>query len=155
MFAEDQHSPRAPDPGNSGERPPRSDPPLDNGQSSADFIFEPIAVHFEHPPELEKKPSCPNAFTWRERLFRITALESEWRDYRRRGRMAHNMRPEHAATARRRGSWGVGRQYFQVRLDSGASAVLCYDRSPRSVHDRKGSWRLLSIDSNESSTSTE
>lgn len=142
MPANDHDSFKTPDPGASRGPAPGSG----EGPGSAEFIFEPITAHFERPPELEKKPGCPEAITWRGRRFRIVELEREWRDYGRRGRMAHNMRPEHAAAARRRGSWGVGRHYFQVRLDAGAAAVLCYDRAPRNVRDRKGTWRLVRID---------
>jgi hypothetical protein len=53
------------------------------------------------------------------------------------------MRPTHAAAAERRGSWGVGRDYYRVRTDSGRVFDLYYDRAPGSVHDRKGAWFLL------------
>ena len=63
------------------------------------FIGQPIEVQFDDPPLLEKKPGCPDAFIWQERAYRIVELLSEWHDYRRRGRMSQNMRPEHAAVA--------------------------------------------------------
>ena len=72
------------------------------------FIGAPVQVRFNKPPLLEKKPGCPDYFTWDEKTFEIIELLNEWHDYRRRGRMARNMRPEHAVTASRRGSWGVG-----------------------------------------------
>jgi len=52
------------------------------------------------------------------------------------------MRPEHAATAVRRGSWGVGRDYHRVCTDSGQVFDLYYDRAPRKAGDRKGAWFL-------------
>lgn len=56
--------------------------------------------------------------------------------------MAVNMRPEHAAVASRRGSWGVGRFYYRVRTDTGRVFDLYYDRAPKSADDRKGAWFL-------------
>jgi hypothetical protein len=66
----------------------------------------------------------------------------EWHDYRRKGQMARNMRPEHAATAAQRGSWGVGQAYFRVRTDQGRWFDLYYDRAPKGVDERKGAWFL-------------
>jgi hypothetical protein len=57
--------------------------------------------------------------------------------------MARNMTPEHAATAERRGSWGVGRFYFRVKTEAGNIFDLYYDRSPKNVDDRKGGWYLF------------
>ncbi|MBU1702238.1 MAG: hypothetical protein KJ831_19015, partial [Candidatus Eisenbacteria bacterium] len=73
------------------------------------YIGETIEVGFDKKPEFEKKPGCPKRFIWRSRPYEIAALLKEWHDYRRRDRMAHNMRPSHAAAAESRGSWGVGR----------------------------------------------
>lgn len=106
------------------------------------FIGEPIEVSFIHPPVLEKIPGPPDAFTWRGETYRIVELVSEWHDYRRRGRMSNNMRPEHAKTAARRGSWGVGQDYFRVRTLQGRVFDIYYDRAPKNVDDRKGSWFL-------------
>jgi hypothetical protein len=107
------------------------------------FIDEPIEVDFTQPPVFEKRPSCPDGFTWRGEPFRVIELLSEWRDYRRRGRMAANMRPEHAELAAERGSWGVGRFYFRVRTDVGPIFDLYYDRAPKGSADRKGAWFLF------------
>ena len=76
------------------------------------FIAEPVQALFDQPPALEKKPGCPDGFIWRGETYRIVARLSEWHDYGRRGRMARNMQPQHAAAASRRGSWGVGRDHF-------------------------------------------
>jgi len=107
------------------------------------FIGEPIEVHFDQPPTLEKKPGCPDAFVWRETRYQVVEMLSEWHDYRRRGRMAANMRPDHAAQATRRGSWGVGRDYFRVRVAGGRLFELYYDRAPRDSDRRKGGWFLF------------
>jgi hypothetical protein len=107
------------------------------------FIGEPIDVFFDRPPALSKRPGCPDAFEWAGTHYRIVEKLSEWHEYRRRGRMAVNMRPEHAATASRRGSWGVGRDYFRVRVASSQVFDLYYDRAPVDVDRRQGGWFLF------------
>jgi hypothetical protein len=102
------------------------------------FIGEAIETEFDDAPKLEKNPTCPNRFIWRERTYAIVELLSEWRDYGRRGRMASNMRPEHAAAAVQRGSWGVGRIFFRVLTDSKQIFDLYYDRAPKNARERKG-----------------
>ena len=106
------------------------------------FIGEPIEVHFDHSPALEKKPGCPDEFAWRGTAYRVVEKLSEWHDYRRRGRMARNMQPQHAAAAESHGSWGVGRDYFRVRAESGQVFDVYYDRAPGNVASRKGTWFL-------------
>jgi hypothetical protein len=106
------------------------------------FIAEEIAVEFDRPPALEKKPGCPNRFTWQGEQFEIVEMLQEWHDFRRRGRMAQNMRPAHAAVAEHRGSWGVGRDYFRVRTGVGRVFDLYYDRAPKDAARRKGAWFL-------------
>jgi hypothetical protein len=106
------------------------------------FIGEPIEVHFNQPAFLEKMPGPPDAFTWRGNSYTIGEVLSEWHDYRRSGRMSRNMQPEHAATAERRGSWGVGQDYYRVRTQEGRIFDLYYDRAPKGVDRRKGGWFL-------------
>lgn len=106
------------------------------------FIGEPVDVHFNELPTLEKIPGCPDEFSWRGERFRIIEQVGEWHDYRRRGRMASNMTPGHAAIAERRGSWGVGQDYYRVRTDCGRIFEIYYDRAPKDVGDRKGGWFL-------------
>jgi hypothetical protein len=110
---------------------------------SLHFIGEKVEVFFDESPTLEKKPPCPTGFVWRGDRYRILENLGEWHDYTRKGRMARNMRPEHAATASIRGSWGVGRDYFCVRTDAGRIFELYYDRAPKGSKDRKGSWMLF------------
>lgn len=104
------------------------------------FLGEPIKVHFENDPLHKKTPPCPDAFTWRVKQYKIIDLINEWHDFRRRGRMAVNMQPQHAAVAEHRGSWGVGRFYFRVMTDSLQVFDIYYDRSPKSVDKRLGEW---------------
>ncbi len=108
------------------------------------FIGETIDVQFDQPPALEKKPGCPDGFTWQGEQFRVAEMLKEWHDYRRRGRMARNMQPQHAAVAAGRGSWGVGRDYFRVRTKDGRIFELYYDRAPKNIDERKGQWFLNS-----------
>lgn len=108
----------------------------------ARFIGEEITVSFDTPPVLEKKPHCPDAFHWREETFRVAELLEAWSDYARQGRFARNMQPQHATIAAKRGSWGVGRFFFRVRVEGGRLFELYYDRSPKHAGDRKGTWFL-------------
>lgn len=108
-----------------------------------DFIHEAITVQYDSPPVLSKSPTCPTSFTWRGEVYRIEELLETWSDFRRRGRFANNMRPEHLASASTRGSWGVGRFHFRVRVVGGRIFQLYYDRAPDSVEDRGGHWVLM------------
>lgn len=106
------------------------------------FIDEPIQVEFDAPPALEKSPPCPQRFTWRGQIFTITNTLEEWVDTARRGRMARNMSPAHLSSAARSGSWGVGRFYFRVRVNTGQIFEIYYDRAPQDADNRKGGWFL-------------
>jgi Family of unknown function (DUF6504) len=107
------------------------------------YIDEPIEPVFIVPPMFEKIPGCPAGFVWNETTYRVDEMLSEWHDYTRRGRSAKNMRPEHAAVAAHRGSWGVGRDWFRVRIHDGRIFDLYYDRAPKGSDQRKGAWRLV------------
>jgi len=107
------------------------------------FIGEEIEVQFDRPPLFEKSPPCPSAFTWRGSTYKVVELLEEWNDFRRRGRMKNNMRPEHAARAVIRGSLGNGRFYFRVFVDNGQIFELYYDRAFGDSDDRKGHWFLV------------
>jgi hypothetical protein len=104
------------------------------------FINERIEVFFDHPPALEKKPGCPDGFKWQDNAYKITERIAEWHDYQRKGRMARNMTPVHAAVAVRRGSWGVGQDYYRVRVEIGKIYEIYYDRAPQDAERRKGEW---------------
>lgn len=112
------------------------------GTEPARFIGEPLQVQFDLTPAMRKKPGCPDGFVWRGTTYRVVEQLSEWHDYGRRGRMATNMRPEHAEAATRRGSWGVGRDYYRVRTDTDEVFELYYDRAPGKAGDRQGGWFL-------------
>ena len=121
------------------------------------FLDQPIEVLFDTPPVREKTPDCPNGFIWEDKTYRVVEMLSSWSDFKRRGKMARNMRPEHAAVAASRGSLNVGRFYFRVRavLSSDSPAVelldnkgqsdeqifdIYYDRAMKNVDERKGQW---------------
>lgn len=107
------------------------------------FIGEEIRVEYDSPPALEKKPGSPDRFVWLGETYRVEEVLSEWHDFTRRGRMARNMRPDHALAAARRGSWGVGRDYFRIRAGDGRVFDIYYDRSPKTASERKGMWFLF------------
>jgi hypothetical protein len=115
------------------------------------FLDQPIEVLFDTPPAREKTPDCPNGFIWNDKTYRVIEMLSSWSDFKRRGKMARNMRPEHAAVAANRGSLNVGRFYFRVRvlllsssLTAGQSEEqifdIYYDRAMKNVDERKGQW---------------
>jgi hypothetical protein len=107
------------------------------------FIGEPIQTEFSGQPALIKKAGCPVAFTWRGERFPVTEILAEWHDYSRRGRMADNMTPAHAQAASRRGSLGVGRDYFTFQTPGGRIFTIYYDRAPKDSTDKLGVWYLL------------
>jgi hypothetical protein len=107
------------------------------------FYGEPIEPIYQEPPTYEKKPDCPDGFSWRGTDYRVSDLLNEWADFERRGRMARNMQPQHARVAANRGSLGVGRFYFRVRTDTGQVFEIYYDRAIKDSDHRKGSWVLV------------
>ena len=112
----------------------------------ARFIGARIQVHHDRPPALEKRPGPPDGFTWEGRTYRVQAVLREWHDYRQRGKTAKFYRKERgsfrAAAAERRGSWGVGRDYYRLRTDTGEVFEIYYDRAPKGVDHSKGAWFL-------------
>jgi hypothetical protein len=125
------------------------------------FFDHPIEAIFDTPPAREKTPDCPNGFVWEDKTYRVVEMLSSWSDFARRGKMARNMRPAHAAVAAGRGSLNVGRFYFRVRVV--LSGTICqanrtvgrtegtagqqsqvfdiyYDRAMKNIDDRKGQW---------------
>jgi len=107
------------------------------------FISEAISVEFSTRPEFSKKPTCPDVFVWHGRMFRIIECLSQWTDFTRRGLMSKNMQPQHAKVASQRGSWGVGKFYFDILTQDNQVFRLYYDRAPKNAMDREGEWVLL------------
>ena len=106
------------------------------------FLDQPIEPVFDAPPALEKSPDCPNGFIWGDKTYRIIEMLSSWVDFKRRGKMARNMQPQHATRASTRGSLNVGRFYFRVVTDTEQVFDIYYDRAMKNVDDRKGQWVL-------------
>ncbi len=106
------------------------------------FFDQPIDPIFDTHPAREKTPDCPNGFIWEDKTYRVIEMLSAWMDFKRRGRMSQNMRPEHAAVAASRGSLNVGRFYFRVRVDTGQIFDIYYDRAMKNVDERKGQWLI-------------
>ena len=122
---------------------------LDNYQP-LHFLDLPIEAVFDTPPAREKTPECPNGFIWENKTYRVIEMLSSWSDFKRRGKMARNMRPAHAELASSRGSLNVGRFYFRVRVALSSSSTagqnesrifdIYYDRAMKNVDERKGQW---------------
>ncbi|MEJ2749257.1 MAG: DUF6504 family protein [Anaerolineae bacterium] len=108
----------------------------------ASFIGEPMTVECDKEPQFSKKPDCPDRIIWRGETLAVETVLETWRDYRRRGRMAQNMQPAHLRIAEQRGSWGVGRAYFRVRVMDGRCFEFYYDRAPKDADNRAGGWFL-------------
>jgi hypothetical protein len=110
-----------------------------------EFYADEIEVRFDQEPVLEKRPGPPVAFTWRGREYLVVELLKEWHDYRKRGKTKSFYEKERGSywvkRAQRRGSWGVGRDYYRVRTDSGEVFDIYYDRSPKG-RAKKGQWVL-------------
>jgi hypothetical protein len=106
------------------------------------FINQQIKVRYDSPPILEKKPGCPDGFLWQDREYTISDLLSEWHDYDRKGRMTNNMKPANTRKATIKGSWGVGQDYYRIRTVQNLIFEIYYDRAPKNVNDRKGTWFL-------------
>lgn len=106
------------------------------------FLDLPITVEFDVPLIREKSPTCPQRFIWNGETYPIDEMLAEWSDFTRRGKMARNMRPSHAAAAAGHGSLGVGRFFFRVRTQGGQIFDLYYDRAPKDAIRRKGEWCL-------------
>ena len=107
------------------------------------FHSEPIQVQFDRPPARRKSPPCPSAFIWQNQTYSIVSCIHEWKEFGRRGRMAHNMQPQHAEAASQHGSWGVGRFYFDIETSTGKFFRIYYDRAPKDAFDRYGHWFIL------------
>ena len=112
---------------------------LDNYQL-LHFLDLPIKAVFDTPPVREKTPECPNGFIWEDKTYRVIELLSSWSDFKRRGKLARNMRPAHAEVASNRGSLNVGRFYFRVKVDTNQIFDIYYDRAMKNVDERKGQW---------------
>ncbi|MBU7012599.1 MAG: hypothetical protein HXS46_18105 [Theionarchaea archaeon] len=110
-----------------------------------EFYSEPIIVKFAVQPLLEKKPGLPAEFIWRGKSYTIIRLLKEWHDYRKRGKIREFYTEKRGNAPRirsgKRGSWGVGRDYYRVLTGSEEIFDIYYDRRP--TRKQKGEWVLL------------
>ena len=104
------------------------------------FIGQEIRVGYQKDQSAQKSPACPDYFFWEEMTFAIAQIEREWKEFTRKGRATHNMRPAHHERAQKSGSWGVGRFYFRVLTECGRVFEIYYDRAPRNRENRQGKW---------------
>ena len=112
-------------------------------RKTSKFIGEPIRVGFEKEPPLTKTPGCPSWFEWRGETYRVSEVLAEWHAWHRRGTAQAEAAPaQPSELSTHRGSWGVGKTFFRVNTEAGRVFVIYYDRAPRSVDDRKGTWLL-------------
>ncbi|HAF61728.1 MAG TPA: hypothetical protein DCK95_05330 [Anaerolineaceae bacterium] len=106
------------------------------------FIGESIEVCYDHGIMKLKSPPCPDRFYWRSTQYTVTQLVQQWSDFSRKGRMKRNMSEAHRIKAERTGSWGVGRFFFRVKVNTGQDFTIYYDRSPQSAQKDR-SWMLF------------
>jgi len=110
-----------------------------------EFYVDEIEVRFDREPVVQKRPGLPAAFTWRGREYVIVGLIQEWHDYRKRGKSKTLYEKERGAhwvkSAQRRGSWGVGRDFYRVRTEGGEIFDIYYDRAPQGG-EKIGQWIL-------------
>ncbi|NSW51881.1 MAG: hypothetical protein HPY85_05210 [Anaerolineae bacterium] len=93
------------------------------------FINESVEVVFVVPPVYGKTPTPPQSFIWQAKQWEIKQVMLEWKDYDRRGKSSHNMRPSNLLKAASRGSYGVGRFYYRVMTVDDRIFQLYFDRS--------------------------
>ncbi|MGD2250965.1 MAG: DUF6504 family protein [Candidatus Methanofastidiosia archaeon] len=107
------------------------------------FYSEPITVKFEKEPLLEKKPGPPDVFVWRGKSYTIIRVEKEWHTYNKQGKIEkfYSQKGNAPELTPPKGSWGVGRDYYRVKTDTGEVFVIYYDRQPKK--SKKGQWILL------------
>jgi hypothetical protein len=120
---------------------------LTDNYQAIHFFDHPIEVIFDTPPAREKSPDCPNGFIWEEKTYRVIEMLSSWSDFTRRGKMARNMRPAHAAVASSRGSLNVGRFYFRVRVRAARFATLA-----PALHARRSAGEQIELPDNTGSS---
>jgi hypothetical protein len=108
------------------------------------FINEEITVHHAIDPIYKRTPTPPDSFSWGGETFEITEILLEWKDYDRRGKNAHNIRPSSLLKAVKRGSRAVGRFYFRVLTAQDRIFQLYFDRANWDTDQQTGTWILQS-----------
>jgi hypothetical protein len=106
------------------------------------FINEVIEVQHAQPLLYAKTPTPPKEFIWQEKTFFVKEILLEWKDFDRRGKSSHNMRPSSQLKAAKRGSRGVGRFHYQVLTQDDQVFQLYFDRSSWDQDTQTGEWIL-------------
>lgn len=106
------------------------------------FINEEVEVIHHDPPIYQRTPTPPDGFSWRGVTYSVKEILLEWKDFGRRGKNVHNMRPSSLLKAAKRGSRGVGRFYFRVITDNDQIFQLYFDRANWDPDHQSGSWIL-------------
>lgn len=106
------------------------------------FINEEVAVHHEQAQAFQRTPTPPDGFTWRGEKFVVQEILLEWKDFDRRGKNAHNMRPTNLLKAAKRGSRAVGRFYFRVLTEDDRIFQLYFDRANWDSDTQTAYWVL-------------
>lgn len=106
------------------------------------FINQEIQVEFDQPPLYSRTPIPPSRFLWQGEIWEIQEVIEEWKDYDRRGKTAHNMRPSNLVKTVKRGSRGVGRFYYRVITENERIFQIYFDRSAWDQELKKGKWFL-------------
>jgi len=108
------------------------------------FIDEKIEVQYNQAPIYLRTPVPPDRFVWREKIWDVVEVLEEWKDFDRRGKSAHNMRPANLLKAASRGSRGVGRFYYRVLTKDDRIFQLYFDRSVWNEEKNESGWVLHS-----------
>ncbi len=106
------------------------------------FINEVIEVQHAQPLLYAKTPTPPQGFIWQEKEYGVKEVMLEWKDFERRGKSSHNMRPSSQLKAAKRGSRGIGRFHYQVLTDDDQIFHLYFDRSSWDQDTQTGEWVL-------------
>lgn len=106
------------------------------------FINQEIQVEFDQHPLYSRTPIPPNRFFWKGEVWEIQEVIGEWKDFDRRGKTAHNMRPSNLLKAAKRGSRGVGRFYYRVMTGDERIFQIYFDRAAWDQESKQGKWFL-------------
>ena len=106
------------------------------------FINEAVEIQHAQAPVFAKTPTPPKEFLWQGAQHHVKEILLEWKDFERRGKSSHNMRPSSQLKAAKRGSRGVGRFHYQVLTEDDRIFQLYFDRSTWDQDTQTGEWVL-------------
>lgn len=106
------------------------------------FINEVVKVQHPRPLLYAKTPTPPREFSWQGNEYVVKEILLEWKDFERRGKASHTMRPSSMLKAAKRGSRGVGRFHYQVLTGDDRIFHLYFDRASWDQDTQAGEWVL-------------